>query len=123
MARLLAFVLTLFLWSQSAEGGVRTLAGDLLTDEHACAAPAETGTKLDIPTVAADLVLLETEPNRGSRMSEGRHASPAAAFRTVLQLASTSEALAEDEAGWRVRRTVPVYYATAPPAPHRPTAA
>lgn len=116
MRRLLAIVLALLLWPTTAESGARVPIVEVSAAARACAVPPPADARLDAKSVDADRFVVESEPDRGARrMSEGRHATPAAPFRTVLLLASASERLAGDEATWRLRPTIAVYYATAPP--------
>ena len=114
----MALVVALLLWPQSAEGGSRTPVIEALADGVACVLQTATNVGADETLVGADRFLIESEPDRSSRMSEGRHASPAPSFRTVLELGPAVLRHLSREAGWRQRRTIPVYFATAPPPSH-----
>src|SRR5688500_727385 len=119
MPRLLALAFALLLWPQSAEGGSRASLIEALAGETECVLPGSTDVGVEETRLEPDRLLIESEPDRGSRMSEGRHASPAAPFRTVLELGPAATCHGDRESGWRQRRTVPGYYATAPPRSRR----
>ena len=114
MPRLLALVLALLFWPQPAGESARAAVIEASASDHTCVVVAG-GTALDTPGVGAERVMLESEPDRSSRRTEGRHAPPCAPFRIALLLASTGEHLASDDASRRQRPTTSVYFATPPP--------
>ena len=114
MPRLLALVLALLFWPQPAGERARAAIVEASASERACVVAAR-GSTIDAPGLGAERVVLESEPDRTSRRTEGRHAPPCAPFRTALLLASTGEHLAGNDASRRQRPTTSVYFATAPP--------
>jgi hypothetical protein len=77
--------------------------------------PSSAEVEAEDRSIGAEPFLIDAEPDTGSRRAEGRHASPAAPFRTVLELHAAAGCQARRESGERQSRTFPIYYATAPP--------
>ena len=114
MPRLLAFLLALLFWPQQAGESTRAAVIEAWAGELTCVVVSR-GNAVGARKVGAERVLLESEPDRGSRAPEGRHAPPCAPFRTVLCLASEDGCHAGEDASRQLRHTIPVYFATAPP--------